>query len=67
MPVKITLKPLDTETANSVILGYCDKKGFKILYKYKGNKIYYWFTKSNNKYFAGIYNRDNQILKYKAL
>ena len=67
MPVKITLKPVDQKTADNIILNYVDNKNYKILYKYIGNKTYYWFTTKNIKHYAGYYNTTNQTLKYKAL
>ena len=72
--VTIKLDPLDRATADSIILGYADKKGYKISYKVidlptfnNSKKVRYFFIIDGKKTASGIYNYSKNQLTYKAL
>ena len=72
--VTITLSPLDRNSADSIILNYADKKGYKISYKVidlptfnNSKKVRYFFIIDGKKPASGIYNYSKNQLTYKAL
>ena len=72
--VTITLSPLDRNSADSIILNYADKKGYKISYKVidlptfnNSKKVRYFFIIDGKKTASGIYNYSKNQLTYKAL
>ena len=72
--VTITLSPLDRASADSIILNYADKKGYKISYKVidlptfnNSKKVRYFFIIDGKKTASGIYNYSKNQLTYKAL
>ena len=72
--VTITLSPLDRASADSIILNYADKKGYKISYKVidlptfnNSKKVRYFFIIDGKNTASGIYNFSKNQLTYKAL